>query len=143
MIKLITGAKGSGKTKRIIDMANANIETAKGDIIFVTDTDRYMYELRYQIRNINTKCLRHEDKTIYVESLIGFIKGILAGNHDIESFYIDGAHRILNKPVIEMEQFFNELYKITQNDKKIEFIVTVSEDEKNFPKFLKQYQGEL
>lgn len=139
MIKLITGAKGSGKTKRIIDMANENIETAKGDIIFVTDTDRYMYSLRYQIRNINTKCLRGEDKTINEDSLIGFIKGILAGNHDIESFYIDGAHRILNKPVVEMEEFFNALYSITQNDKEIDFIVTVSENEENFPEFLKKY----
>ena len=37
MIKLITGAKGTGKTKIIIDMANDNVETAKGDIVFLTD----------------------------------------------------------------------------------------------------------
>ena len=58
MIKLITGAKGTGKTKIIIDMANDNVETAKGDIVFITDTDRYMYSLRYQVRVINTSCLK-------------------------------------------------------------------------------------
>ena len=47
MIKFITGAKGTGKTKIIIDMANDNVATAKGDIVFVTDTDRYMYSLNY------------------------------------------------------------------------------------------------
>lgn len=58
MIKLITGAKGTGKTKIIINMANDNVDTAKGDIVFLTDTDRYMYSLRYQVRVINTECLK-------------------------------------------------------------------------------------
>ena len=40
MIHLIYGAKGSGKTKRIIDMANASIDTTTGDIVFITDTNR-------------------------------------------------------------------------------------------------------
>ena len=39
MIHLIYGAKGSGKTKRIIDMANASIDTTTGDIVFITDTN--------------------------------------------------------------------------------------------------------
>ena len=107
MIKLITGAKGTGKTKIIIDMANDNVETAKGDIVFLTDTDRYMYSLRYQIRVVNTdNFLKRGDAPISEESLIGFIKGILAGNHDIETLYIDGAHRMLGKTIHEMEDFF-------------------------------------
>ena len=85
MIKLITGAKGTGKTKIIIDMANDNVETAKGDIVFITDTDRYMYSLRYQIRVINTECLKKTKGAIDERELIGIIKGILAGNHDIEA----------------------------------------------------------
>lgn len=139
MIKLITGAKGTGKTKIIIDMANDNIETAKGDIVFVTDTDRYMYSLRHQIRTINASCLKNPDNTIHEDVLIGFIEGILAANHDIESFYIDGAHRMLGCPVVEMEDFFKDLTKIA-NENKTQFIITVSENEENFPDFLKEYQ---
>ncbi len=142
MIKLITGAKGTGKTKIIIDMANDNIETAKGDIVFVTDTDRYMYSLRYQIRTINANCLKRGEEPIDERALIGFIKGILAGNHDIESFYIDGAHRMLNRTVAEMKDFFTDIYNIAKAQKTT-FILTVSENEENFPEFLKKYQGEL
>lgn len=142
MIKLITGAKGTGKTKIIIDMANDNIETANGDIVFVTDTDRYMFSLRYQIRTINTSCLKKTDGAIDENTLIGFIQGILAGNHDIESFYIDGAHRMLNRQVAEMEDFFTDLYNISK-DTETKFILTVSENEQDFPEFLKKYQGEL
>ncbi|MFR5833379.1 MAG: ATP-binding protein [Acutalibacteraceae bacterium] len=143
MIKLITGAKGTGKTKIIIDMANDNVETAKGDIVFLTDTDRYMYSLRYQVRVINTDILKRAgEKVLNERELIGFIKGILAGNHDIESFYIDGAHRMLGRKVTEMEDFFTDIYAVAKNTE-TRFILTVSENEENFPEFLKKYQGEV
>ena len=40
MIKVIYGAKGTGKTKLLIDAANAAVESAKGHLIFITDTNR-------------------------------------------------------------------------------------------------------
>lgn len=138
MIKLITGAKGSGKTKRIIDMANDNVETTKGDIVFITDTDRYMYSVRPQIRLINVEMLKKNGMTTE-DALIGFIKGVLAGNNDIETLYIDGAHRILNKPVKEMEDFFNDVYD-TAKTTDTKFVLTVSENEENFPAFLDKYK---
>ena len=142
MIRLITGAKGTGKTKIIIDLANDNVETAKGDIVFLTDTDRYMYSLRYQVRVINVdNFLKRGDAPISEESLIGFIKGILAGNHDIETLYIDGAHRMLGKPIRDMEDFFTDIYAIGK-DTETKFVLTVSEDEDNFPEFLNKYKKE-
>ena len=45
MVKIVYGAKGSGKTKRIIDMANESIESAAGNIVFITDTNRYMFDV--------------------------------------------------------------------------------------------------
>ena len=142
MIRLITGAKGTGKTKIIIDMANDNVETAKGDIVFLTDTDRYMYSLRYQVRVINVdNFLKKGDAPISEESLIGFIKGVLAGNHDIETLYIDGAHRMLGKSVDEMEDFFRDIYAIGK-DTETKFVLTVSEDEDKFPEFLNKYRKE-
>ena len=142
MIRLITGAKGTGKTKIIIDLANDNVETAKGDIVFLTDTDRYMYSLRYQVRVINaSNFLKRGDAPISEESLIGFIKGILAGNHDIETLYIDGAHRMLGKPIRDMEDFFTDIYAIGK-DTETKFVLTVSEDEDNFPEFLNKYKKE-
>jgi len=136
MIKFITGAKGTGKTKIIIDMANDNVETAKGDIVFVTDTDRYMYSLNYRVRMVNAKQLKRGDASVSEEALIGFLKGLLAGNHDIETLYIDGAHRMLGKTVFEMKDFFDDLREIAKNTD-TKFVVTVSENEENFPDFIR------
>lgn len=142
MIKLITGAKGTGKTKKIIDLANDNVESAKGVVVFVTDTDRYMYSIRYQVRVINTACLKREGESLIKEDvLIGFLQGILASNHDIESFYLDGAHRMLGRTVAQMEDFFTDIYKMAKDTDTV-FYITVSENEENFPEFLTKYQGE-
>lgn len=135
MIKFITGAKGTGKTKIIIDMANDNVATAKGDIVFVTDTDRYMYSLNYRVRMVNAKQLKRGDASVSEEALIGFIKGLLAGNHDIETLYIDGAHRMLGKTVFEMKDFFDDIREIAKNTD-TKFVITVSENEDNFPDFI-------
>ena len=140
MIQLITGSKGTGKTKQIIDMANANVESAKGDVVFLTDTDRYMYYIRYQVRIVNASCLKRGEAPISEEALIGFIKGVLAGNHDIETLYIDGAHRIMQKTVNEMEDFFNDMFTVAQQTE-TKIVLTVSEDEDKFPEFMQKYRG--
>ena len=137
MIKFITGAKGTGKTKIIINMANDNVATAKGDIVFVTDTDRYMYSLNYRVRMVNAKQLKRGDAPVSEEALIGFIKGLLAGNHDIETLYIDGAHRMLGKTVFEMKDFFDDIREIAKNTD-TKFVITVSENEENFPEFIRE-----
>ena len=140
MIQLISGSKGTGKTKQIIDMANAQVETAKGDIVFLTDTDRYMYSIRYQVRIVNANRLKRGDKPVTEEALIGFIKGVLAGNHDIETLYIDGAHRIMGKTVHEMKDFFDDMFAVAQATE-TKIVLTVSEDENNFPEFMQKYRG--
>ena len=54
MIKIIYGAKGSGKTKRILDSAEVALRTTKGDVVFLAATSRYRMEIKPQIRFIDT-----------------------------------------------------------------------------------------
>ena len=86
---------------------------------------------------VNAKQLKKGDAPISEEALIGFIKGLLAGNHDIETLYIDGAHRMLGKTVFEMEDFFNDIREVAKNTN-TQFVITVSENEENFPEFLRK-----
>ena len=134
MIHLIYGAKGSGKTKKIIEMANASIDTAGGDIVFITDTNRYMFDIKYQIRFVNTE----EHHIFTEEALLGFIKGLIAGNHDIKTIYIDGAHRIARKEVENMQDFYSELEAIAERQD-VEFVLCVSKNEEELPDLLKKY----
>ena len=134
MIKVIYGAKGTGKTKMMIDAANATVELAKGHMIYITDSKRGMYDLEREIRFIDTS----EYDIAGEAALCGFIKGVIAGNHDNEYVFIDGVVRIAGKPVAEMAAFFYMLEKVAKNDD-ITVTVSVSATKEELPDFVAKY----
>ena len=134
MIKVIYGAKGTGKTKMMIDAANATVEVAKGHMIFITDSKRGMYDLDRKVRFIDTS-----DYDIAGEAaLCGFVKGVIAGNHDNEYVYIDGVVRIAGKPVQELAAFFYMLDKAAK-DSNITVTVSVTGTREELPDFVTKY----
>ena len=134
MIKVIYGAKGTGKTKMMIDLANAQVEQAKGHLIFITDSKRGMYDLEREVRFIDTS----EYDIAGEAALCGFIKGVIAGNHDNEYVYIDGVVRIAGKPVQELATFFYMLDKVAKNNSMV-ITVSVSATKEELPDFVTKY----
>ena len=134
MIKIIYGAKGTGKTKRMIDAANAAVSEAKGHMIFISDNKRGMYDLEREIRFIDTS----EYDIAGEAALCGFIKGVIAGNHDNEYVFIDGVVRIAGKPVQEMAAFFYMLEKVSKTNNLV-ITVCVSAAEEELPDFVSKY----
>ena len=134
MIKVIYGSKGTGKTKMLIDAANSAVATAKGHLIFITDTKRYMYDLERDVRFIDVS-----DYDVAGEAaLCGFVKGVIAGNNDNEYVYVDGAVRIAGKPVSELAAFFYMLEKVSENNN-LTITVTVSAEKDELPDFVAKY----
>ena len=134
MIKIIAGPKGSGKTKKIIDAANEAVEGAKGHLIFITDTKRYMYDLKRQIRFIDVS-----DYSIAGEdALCGFIKGVIAASYDNEYIFVDGITRITGKAVKDMAQIFYMLEKMSQL-RNLNVYLTCSCAVEDLPDFVKKY----
>ena len=134
MIKVIYGSKGTGKTKMLIDAANSAVATAKGHLIFITDTKRYMYDLERDVRFIDVS-----DYDVAGEAaLCGFVKGVIAGNNDNEYVYLDGAVRIAGKPASELAAFFYMLEKVSENNN-LTITVTVSADKEELPDFIAKY----
>ena len=129
MISIIYGAQGSGKTKRIIDAANAASEKASGQVIFITDNAQSL-GVNTDIRFINIA----EYGVNGEDQFIGFLKGMLATNFDIQKVYIDSLSRLLDKPAEELKSVFDVLNKYTKD---VDFIATVSADK--LPAFLKSY----
>ena len=134
MIKVIYGSKGTGKTKMLIDAANAAVEKAKGHLIFITDTKRGMYDLERDVRFIDVS-----DYDVAGEAaLCGFVKGVIAGNHDNEYVYIDGVVRIAGKPVAELAAFFYMLDKVSTSNN-LTITVTVTAEKEELPDFVAKY----
>lgn len=134
MIKLIYGPKGEGKTKELIQTANANSEGAKGLSVFITDTKRYMYDLSRGVRFIDVT----EWNVAGEDALCGFIKGIAASDGDYEYIYVDGIARICGKDLEALAGIFYMLDKIsTENG--IVITVTCSCANGELPDFAKKY----
>ena len=134
MIKIICGPKGSGKTKRAIDAANEAVATAKGHLMFITDTKRYMYDLKREVRFIDVT-----DYSVAGEdALCGFVKGAIAGSYDNEYVFIDGVARIAGKNIKDMSQLFYMLDKVATLRSLIIYI-TCSCAEEELPDFVKKY----
>ena len=53
MIQVVHGKKGSGKTKRIIDMANNAVKEQNGIVVFIDDDNRYMFDVQQPVRFVN------------------------------------------------------------------------------------------
>ena len=134
MIKVIYGAKGTGKTKMMIDAANETVKIAKGHMIFITDSKRGMYDLEREIRFIDTS----EYDIAGEAALCGCVKGVIAGNNDNEYVFIDGVVRIAGKPVQEMAAFFYMLDKVSK-DSGVTITVSVSANKEDLPDFVTKY----
>ena len=109
MINLICGNKGSGKTKQLIEKVNAAAGVASGNVVFISDnTKKNMYDIKSKVRMIDTSDF--EIKTL--ETLYGFISGIISGNYDITDIFVDGVLRMVDYKTEGLESFAGKLDKV-------------------------------
>jgi hypothetical protein len=121
MIKLVIGVKGTGKTKTLIDQANAALTTTKGNVVCLEKGSKLRYDINYQVRLINTDDYLISD----AQSLEGFVAGILASDNDVTDLLIDSALKICNNDIYAFDQFLAKLDKLTAGAN-INILITAS-----------------
>ena len=136
MIEFVYGAKGSGKTKKMIDMANAELETSKGQILFINDRDKYRVTVDTKIRFINSDDfgIKGEDE------LFSFICGVLGSNYDVDTVYIDNLLRILDADWPEDVEGLLKRLDVIQKKQDVKFVLSLSCDENEIPECIKNYK---
>ena len=134
MIQIIFGKKRSGKTKRILDMANASIAEAKGNVLFVDDGRSYTLSLKPQVRFIDASEYGVKGK----ESFYGFLAGILAGNYDISYLFIDGFLKLVATDEAGLNEFFAKLEKLAAGAG-CTLVLSYSEDAENVPEHIRSF----
>lgn len=128
MISLIIGKKGSGKTKKLIDMTNGAVESSKGNVICVEQGTQLRTNINFRARLIDTE----EFGVSGYDKFLGFVAGILAGDNDITDLFIDATLRIGGRNPEDLAAFLKALSDLPiAKDKNIVF--TVSADESDLP----------
>lgn len=133
MISILTGEKGDGKTKKILEMANEAIKTSHGNIIFIDYDNKNMYGLHFNIRFTETTDFPISN----YRELVGFICGIISQDNDIEKIYIDSIDKILkNFDSEDLQRLVKKLSDLSQKYS-LEFVLSMSAPEELIPYELK------
>lgn len=122
MVNLITGPKGSGRTQQMIELANEKVKTSNGNVVLVKKSHRDTYSVDFNVRAI---CMADYKDISTLEEFVGFIYGMVAGNHDIETIFIDGVLKQADISLDSLPYFLEKLNKISRENN-IEFFISVS-----------------
>ena len=132
MIKLFIGAKGSGKTKTLIELVNNATNASNGSVVCIEKGDKLTHDITYKARLVDTNNYKISDSI----ALYGFIAGILASNNDITDVFVDSALKICGDDVAAFEEMLKKLEDISA-DKNI--IMTASIAVEDCPAGIKAY----
>lgn len=132
MIKLITGKRGSGKTKVLINLIKDAAENTRGNVVCIEKAMQLTYDIPYSVRLVDVDSYGIDS----YDKLYGFVSGMIAGNYDISEVFVDGILKIGGREYEKLGAFLDAVDKITSE---IEIVFTVSEDDENLPESVLKY----
>ena len=133
MIKLITGKKGTGKTKILIDQINDTVKSTNGNLVCIEKGDNIRRSISFRVRWCDVEKFAVEG----YDAFYGFVAGMLAGNYDIKEIFIDGILKIGGADFDELGAMLGKLEKLTGKDTTVTF--TVSADNSELPASVTKY----
>lgn len=134
MVNLVCGKQGTGKTRRMIDFGNNALNNIKGKIVFLEANNKHIFDLKHEIRYINTK----EYGMMNPDQFLGFVSGLLATDYDIEHVYIDGLYKIAKLNMDDLKTIVEKL-NITAEKFDVNFFMSVNFEEDELDEGLKKY----
>ncbi len=134
MITLILGKKGSGKTKRLMDMCAKATADSKGNVVFIEKDNTLTYDLSHKTRLVAAD----EYGIVGFDAFYGFIAGMCAGNYDITDIFVDSTLKI-GGDIAGLEAFVEKLSKL-QN---VNLVLSVSADKAEIPAHIADVATEI
>jgi ABC-type phosphate/phosphonate transport system ATPase subunit len=113
MIQVIYGKRGSGKSKKMVSLANDKVKATDGNVVFVDDDSRAIHELDREIRFIDAQ----EYGLMDYRSIYGFLCGIIATNYDVTTIFVDGLLNAMDKKSESSEKIFEKLQLFSETNK--------------------------
>ncbi len=125
MVTLLIGKKGSGKTKRLIQEANAAVEASSGSVVVMEKGAKLTYDLTHKARLIDTDVYSINS----YEMLYGFLCGVCAGNYDVTDIFVDSTFKIVGDDPEKLSVFIKKANALAEEAKtSITFLISSSRD---------------
>ena len=133
MIKLITGKKGTGKTKVLIGKINEAVKTTNGFLVCIEKGENIRKEISYKVRWCDADYFAVNS----YDSFYGFVAGMLAGNYDIKEIFVDGIFQIAGPDLEELSIMLEKIDKLTGDETDV--LLTLSVDDSEVPERIKKF----
>ena len=133
MIHIITGDKGKGKTKALIDKVNNDVKVVSGTVVFLDNNNKHMYELSNQIRLIVVPEFNVTDTDMF----LGFIAGIISQDHDLDKIYLDSF--LTTACIKDNLDYAVEKLDALSEKFGVSFVISASVDKENMPESVQKY----
>lgn len=126
MVKLIVGKKGTGKTKKLISLANEAVESSNGNVVVIEKGSKLTYDVTHKARLIDTE---HYSISGY-DAFFGFLSGLCAGNYDMTDVLVDSTFKIGGQNMDEFAEFVEKINSLAaKTDTQFTFLVSAEESE--------------
>ncbi len=124
MVTLIIGKKGTGKTKKLIALANDTAASSTGNVVVLEKGAKLTYDITHKARLIDTD----QYAISGYDMLFGFISGICAGNYDVTDILVDSTFKICPTAIEGLEEFIVKVNKLADEaNTKITFLISAAE----------------
>ncbi len=129
MVEIISGEKGKGKTKYLLEKVNSDIKKVDGAVVYIDKNTKHMYELDSKIRLINMGDYPIDT----TDEFLGFLSGVLSQNSDIQEVFLDSFLTVSKIDTTEgFSSAVNKLDKVCDMFD-VKFVLSVSKNEKDLP----------
>ena len=122
MVKILMGLKGSGKTKKLVEMVREAVNLEHGDVVCIEKEKKLTYDIPYQARLIDAG----DYGICSYELLKGFISGLHAGNYDITHIFIDNFYKLTGDKSPEALDAFVSWLEAFSARENVQFVLSIS-----------------
>ena len=130
MVKILTGKKGSGKTKKLIELATEALKSSNGNVVVVESGSQMTYNIPVQARLVDACDYGVKGAPM----ALGFLSGLCAGNYDITDILVDGTLRLVD--MADLADFVAKLNKLSESSNTT-IVLSVSADPDELPEAVK------
>lgn len=124
MVNILTGQKGSGKTQKMMELANEKSKAYKGNVVFIKNSH---HDTRNVDFNIRVVCMDDYPAIKNSDSYIGFLYGMYSANLDTECVFIDGLLKYADINFEDVPNFITRLKQLS-GECGVDYYVSISAD---------------
>ena len=135
MVSILMGLKGSGKTKRLVELVREAVKEETGDVVCIEKERKLTYDIPYQVRLVEASAYGINSNAL----LYGFLCGLHAGNYDITNVFIDDFYKLLDdRSNAAVEKLLDDLAAFARREN-VNFTIMASADPNEASEGIRKY----